>query len=206
MLGRQLQGFARVLALLQRSELLLGIGQLGLQGLFLLTELDLGLTLNGVHHLERPGKTTARAHADQCFGTGQVVQGVDRETGVVRPGLRNTLTEEVLHLHPHAVGEHVGVGHDDHVDVVGLFEAILLPFDPLWESRLRRAADTRGQGVTLAGGFEFADQFFRVGQHAEAFDIKRHGVLRAAHQRDELGFRAVQRLQHAGGGHRDGFQ
>src|SRR3546814_20312452 len=70
----------------------------------------LGVTLNGVHHLERPGEATARTHADKRFGAGQVVQGVDRETGIVRPRLRNTLTEEVLHLHPHAVGEQIGRG------------------------------------------------------------------------------------------------
>src|SRR5690606_41938898 len=107
-----------------------------------------------LHHHDRAGATTTRAHADQRIATGQIVQRVDDEAAVVRPRLREALAEEILHLYPHAIAQQVRVGHHDDVDAVAFLEAILAAFDAVRIRRLRRPLNARRQRVALAGGLQ----------------------------------------------------
>src|SRR5690606_13728715 len=140
--GRQLQALLRV-GVLQLGQLRFGFGQTVLQNLLLLAETILRLTLQRFYHHERTRRTPPRAHADQRIAARQVIQRIDNEVAIVRPGLRQALAEKVLHVHPHAIAEQIGIGYRDDVDAGAFLEAILTPLDAVRIGRLRRALDRK---------------------------------------------------------------
>jgi len=89
------------------------------------------------------------AHLYERGTAAQVLDAVLEKCGIVSPCGGNTLTKEVLHLYPEAVREHVGIGHDDDVDVFGICDVGFAFLLRSLESRLRRPAYPRSKGVAL---------------------------------------------------------
>jgi len=93
---------------------------------------------------ERSRVGRAAAQTDQVRAAGEIVERVDHEVAVVRERRHEPLAEEVLHLHPEAVAEHVHVADEHHGHVVG--RRTVLRFERVVHGRVavRRGAALRG--------------------------------------------------------------
>src|SRR5690606_22192775 len=110
----------RILALLlELGEPALRLGKLVLQTLLRCAELRVRLAAERLDAREGPRERRAALEPDQVRAARQVVERVDDEVAVARERRENLLAEEALRAYPQTVAQHVDVGDEDDVRVVG---------------------------------------------------------------------------------------
>ena len=87
--------------------------------LLLGAELRVGVAAQLLDALERPRIGGAAANADEVVAAAEIVERVPDQLAVVGERLRDHLAEEVALLHPHEVGQQVGIGDHDDVERLG---------------------------------------------------------------------------------------
>ena len=112
--------FGPVRLLLDVLQFPLQFGQLGVERLLTRPVLLIGIAPDLLDQLKGPAFNTTPAQANQCFASGQVVESIQNEVGIVGFGNGNLLSEKLLVLDPETVMQEIGVGKDDDVDIAVL--------------------------------------------------------------------------------------
>src|SRR5262249_32597676 len=93
--------------------------ELGGERLLLLTIAPLRVPAQIVDKLERAVFGAATAQRDEGIRARQIVERVDDEGCVAGVRDRHLLAQKIAHVDPELVGEQIGVGDDDGVDLAG---------------------------------------------------------------------------------------
>ncbi len=164
---------------LELAEPALRFGELGLELLLGRAELRVGFAAQRLDRRERARVGRSAAQADQVGAARQVVERVGREIAVARERGDELLAEEILHLDPEAIAQHVHVGDQHDVGVIGRGQVLRRERGvdravfgarlgcPIGERCRERPLEPGGEHVLRAGRREVVQQLTRIGQELE---------------------------------------